>query len=37
MTREGIRSHNTKVNLKTRNLEIKKENYEKNLTQVRKQ
>jgi hypothetical protein len=28
MTREGINSHNTKANLKTRNFEVKKENDE---------
>jgi hypothetical protein len=37
MTLERTHSHNTKANLKTRNLEVKKGNDKKNLTQVRKQ
>jgi len=31
MTREGTHSHNTKANLKTRNLEVKKGNEKKKL------
>jgi hypothetical protein len=37
MTPESTHSQNTKTNLKTRNLEVKKGNDKKNLTQVRKQ